>query len=81
VPDQEKRSGTTTAKRGAQMLFNEGSQNEGPDGNPFKNLTTVNVVQNVVNYNINGSIQNKKAQDLNSSFQRASSMSRSFMMS
>jgi hypothetical protein len=41
-------------KRGSTLLFNM-NQEQGavPDeSNPFKNLTTVNVVQNVVNYNI-----------------------------
>ena len=49
-----------------------------PGDNPFKNLTTVNVVQNVVNYNISQQQQQlqeeqargigKKNADLNSSF-------------
>ena len=61
MADQEKGGALNpakTVKRGTQLLFGPGGPDLAPatapqsEENPFKNLTTVNVVQNVVNYNI-----------------------------
>lgn len=59
-----------------------GPQSSSPpnEDNPFKNLTTVNVVQNVVNYNINGQNEQKHPQQPKKlAGGRSQSMSRSFM--